>query len=111
MYTKAFYIKPLTTPKGCPLLESLYRPIKARVTAQSRAQRRNQHGGARQVVQQVGTLADQQVHLVAVSRDRFVQRDLPHAHGMRQMAVQHPSARPVKPVPLETFTVVAFENL
>lgn len=63
-------------------------PVEAGVAAEAGAQRWNEQGGRRQVVQEVRALAQQQVHLVA-ARHRLVQRYPTQTGRARQVPVQH----------------------
>lgn len=66
-------------------LKGLYWSVESRVSAEPGPQCRNQEGGQRDVLEQIGALAHQQIHLVALLRGALVEGDAPQAGGTWQV--------------------------
>jgi len=82
-----FYIQEIEKYVVRRRLEGLNWSIESSVSAESGSQGRDQEGGQRDVLEQVGALADQEVHLVTLLRGALVQGDAPQARGTWQVSV------------------------
>lgn len=85
------------------LLEGLDGPVEAGVAAEAGSEGRNEQGRGGQVLQQVGALADQQIHLVPAGGHTLVQRDPPQAGRFGQISVELEERKSVHYVPLISF--------